>query len=176
MSNKSVSLVTNRTLSDVDEARYLIATVLSRGIDNISESQRERFMSGLRGCYNISDLNRVEDCIQYISYMLAILGTPVDIPAKYWNRVEGDELVYPTIDELWDIVVTINELAETARQHMPVTLNTIYQTAIVNMNYTTANNIEINLQMLCEALETLVSPIWISSGCCYSGNPFYFSY
>ena len=81
-----LTLITDRKQSDVDRAKQLIEK--AKNIENLSSSELEEYLSGLKGCYNISDLNRVEEAVKYISDLLNSLGYYNAVDVKTW--VDGE--------------------------------------------------------------------------------------
>lgn len=57
-----MNLVTDRSSSDVSQ----ITSLNSLGFEKMSEEQLEQYLADLKGAYNISDLNRVEDAVAYV--------------------------------------------------------------------------------------------------------------
>ncbi len=70
-----LELITDRTESDVERAQDLI----SKGISNWTDEEVAEFLSGLKGAYNASDLNRVESAVSYVFERFAANG--YDYPA-----------------------------------------------------------------------------------------------
>ena len=60
--------VTDRTQRDVEHAK----TVLNMSWDEMGSEQRESFLSGLKGCLNRKDLERIENNIQILLDVLEI--------------------------------------------------------------------------------------------------------
>ena len=66
-----MELITNRTASDAERAKSL----LDKGWSNMTETEREEFISGMIGAYNHTDLNRVESAVQFVNdYLNALQG------------------------------------------------------------------------------------------------------
>lgn len=92
-----LNLIIDRTQNDINQAKNLISKVKMLGIDSLSESQKEEYFSGLKGCYNISDLNRVEDAMKYISDLLNKFSYINEITYKKFNL--SDIIKQDEIDE-----------------------------------------------------------------------------
>lgn len=75
-----LNLITNRTNSDVEASKELLkrATDLS----NLTEEEIDEMYDGLRGCYGISDLNRVEEAVEYLAQLLDNSGFKVRVDVK----------------------------------------------------------------------------------------------
>lgn len=81
-----LTLITDRTQSDVNRAKEIIEK--AKNIENLSSSELEEYLGGLKGCYNISDLNRVEESVKYISDLLNSLSYYNVVDVKTW--VDGE--------------------------------------------------------------------------------------
>lgn len=81
-----LTLIIDRKQSDVDRAKQLIEK--AKVIENLSSSELTEYLSGLKGCYNISDLNRVEEAVEYISEWLRELGYFNIVNIKKWTDGE----------------------------------------------------------------------------------------
>ena len=69
MAINGVEMITDRSASDVLLAKNLI----KKGFQNMTEDEKNSFLSGLKGAYNYSDVNRVETAIKYfVDTMLQI--------------------------------------------------------------------------------------------------------
>ena len=62
MAINGVEMITDRSASDVLLAKNLI----KKGFQNMTEAEKNSFLSGLKGAYNYSDVNRVETAIKYL--------------------------------------------------------------------------------------------------------------
>ena len=76
------ALIFDRTQADADRAAYLIGKI-QRG-ESLTESEQAEYNAGLRGCYNITDLNRVEAKVRELAETLRSYGYSVDytVPMK----------------------------------------------------------------------------------------------
>ena len=69
MAINGIEMITDRSASDVLLAKNLI----KKGFQNMTEDEKNSFLSGLKGAYNYSDVNRVETAIKYfVDTMLQI--------------------------------------------------------------------------------------------------------
>ncbi|MBS7360170.1 MAG: hypothetical protein KIG53_06160 [Oscillospiraceae bacterium] len=69
MAINGVEMITDRSASDVLLAKNLI----KKGFQNMTEDEKNSFLSGLKGAYNYIDVNRVETAIKYfVDTMLQI--------------------------------------------------------------------------------------------------------
>lgn len=89
-------LIYDRTMADVNEAKSLIIKYMSG--ENLTESERELWNAGLRGCYNTSDVNRVEYHTRELQSILNAEGYNIQIDAALWARSDimryGDIVKY----------------------------------------------------------------------------------
>ena len=76
------ALIFDRTQADTDRAAYLIGKI-QRG-ETLTEAEQAEYFAGLRGCYNITDLNRVEAKVRELAETLRSYGYSVDytVPMK----------------------------------------------------------------------------------------------
>lgn len=76
------ALIFDRTQADTDRAAYLIGKIQRR--ETLTESEQAEYNAGLRGCYNITDLNRVEAKVRELAETLRSYGYSVDytVPLK----------------------------------------------------------------------------------------------
>ena len=69
MAINGVEMITDRSASDVLLAKNLI----KKGFQNMTEDEKNSFLSGLKGAYNYIDVNRIETAIKYfVDTMLQI--------------------------------------------------------------------------------------------------------
>lgn len=89
-----LNLITDRTSSDVTRAKTLLDKVKNNGIENLTTSELAEYIAGLKGCYSIPDLLRVENAVKYISDLLNKYGYVNTVNVKLdWK--DGD-LFTPT--------------------------------------------------------------------------------
>ena len=76
MAINGVEMITDRSASDVLLAKNLI----KKGFQNMTEDEKNSFLSGLKGAYNYSDVNRVETAIKYfVDTMLQIYEQDIQL-------------------------------------------------------------------------------------------------
>lgn len=88
------ALIFDRTQADADRAAYLIGKI-HRG-ETLTESEQAEYNAGLRGCYNITDLNRVEAKVRELAEALRSYGYSVDYKDRAYpsiSYVDTDYLV-----------------------------------------------------------------------------------
>ena len=64
-----MNLITDRTQADVARVRALV----SKGWGEMTLSEKNEFLGGLKGAYNATDLNRVESAVAYLQGLLLAL-------------------------------------------------------------------------------------------------------
>lgn len=81
------ALIFDRTQADADRAAYLIGKI-QRG-ETLTESEQAEYFAGLKGCYNITDMNRVEAKVRELAEVLRSYGYSVGytVPLKGSSRV-----------------------------------------------------------------------------------------
>ena len=76
------TLVTNRTQSDV--TRWL--NLRDKGWAAMTTAERVEWQAGMRGAYNVSDLNRVQTAMHYVGDVFASCGYSVVLhPVRTWT-------------------------------------------------------------------------------------------
>ena len=191
MTINGIEMITDRSLSDVEIAKSLI----KKGFANMMETEKQRFMDGLRGAYNYTDFNRVESAVLHLANRFVAVGGEIkelaeilgvaydslfDMPydAKKYEGVTGK-----TDWELGDILTEADRNAYLSRvlfvlsalgvpENFPKTLN--------GLTYAGANVIEkslvdadIELKGLQESKEKLIkgtAKSWFYSGDLYGGE------
>lgn len=94
-------LITDRTISDVQ--RWL--TLRNKGYDNMTEAEKTEWNNGLKGAYNITDLNRVGNAFKYLQNRLVEAGYLVGI--EFTPKPDWDGGNVPTRAELTDYINTV---------------------------------------------------------------------
>lgn len=191
MAINGVDMVTDRTLSDVEIAKSLI----KRGFQNLTDSEKEAFLAGLKGAYNYIDFNRVESAVEYLSQKLYNIPDEIVDYAEAlgvaWNKlfeVQYDRTKYVdvVVKKDWQIQDILLE-ADRQRYISNILLvvsaildtNDLPQT-LQGLTHSGANKIEASLAALDVSLndlkkdkETLVSntsKTWVYSGETYGGE------
>lgn len=72
------TLVYDRTQSDVDRRSFLSA----KGLSRMTAAERAEYLSGLKGGYNASDMNRVGEALLYLQEELRGYGYSVTVTPK----------------------------------------------------------------------------------------------
>lgn len=104
------ALIFDRAQADTDRAAYLIGKIQRR--EMLTEAEQAEYNAGLRGCYNITDLNRVEAKVRELAETLRSYGYSVDYTEPghtEWQytdtMLESDVLLYlANIAALRDVI------------------------------------------------------------------------
>ena len=87
MAINGIEMITDRSASDVLLAKNLI----KKGFQNMTEDEKNSFLSGLKGAYNYSDVNRVETAIKYfVDTMLQIYEQNIQLAKELgvdWSSI-----------------------------------------------------------------------------------------
>ena len=77
-----MQLITDRNKSDVTESERILAKVKSG--QSLTEEESEALFSGLKGCYNITDINRVNEAMRNIYQRWA----NKELPFEHWQQTD----------------------------------------------------------------------------------------
>lgn len=148
-----LNLITDRTAQDVARRTALA----QKGWANMNASERADWMSGsaAKGAYNYTDLNRVENAVDYINQQLLACGYEAGVSAvRTWTAAD-----VPTIGDMTRYLENIRAI----RAALPVFSTTPHTPAsLVKLTYSAANDIETILQ----DVETLVHNMIASFNYC----------
>lgn len=93
-------LITDRTAQDVDRVRILA----EKAWQDMTAEERSEWISPMKGSYNYTDLNRVEEAVVYVAGCLKEYGYLSSIPAsRTWFRSD--------IPNAHDLSVFFNKVA-----------------------------------------------------------------
>lgn len=153
-----MNLITDRSAADVE--RYL--TLRNKGFANLTAAEKTEWLSNMKGAYNYTDLNRVEEAVQYVAEKLRERGYRVDIgTAKTWTMSD-----LPTMADM-------NRYLDNVRviRGAFATLSTTPQVpmSIAGLTYKEANDIEQIIFDVNKLLENMIN-VWFFSGDLYSGE------
>lgn len=82
-------LIFDRTAADVAHAQALLDKLASGvAYDDLTDAEKAEMQTGCRGCYNYTDLNRVQDATTTLAGLLEFYGYYNSIPAQHssWSR------------------------------------------------------------------------------------------
>lgn len=126
-------LITDRTISDVQRWLYL----RNKGYDNMTEAEKNEWNNGLKGAYNITDLNRVGNAFKYLQNRLVEAGYLLGIeftPKTDWGG--ADVLTTVDLTEYINTVATIRGALSALSTTPPVPPNA------GSLDFQSANDIE----------------------------------
>lgn len=132
-----MNLVFDRTEQDVADAKAIIKLILLNGWDSLSSSQKATYLNGLKGAYNYTDLNRLENAISSVSQALNTYGYINKVNSKLdWGyaalpTTKDMARIKENIDNLRDAYYTYNSTPPT-----PAEGNLRF------LDYVSANNLE----------------------------------
>jgi hypothetical protein len=154
------SLVTNREYTDV--ARWL--ELRNKGYANMTAAERTEWDAGMKGAYNVSDLNRVGVALNFVrdKFLKAGYLEAAKIDAKT-DWAIGD---IPTAAELKTYLEYVSIIRETMAQ-LPTTPETPAYTG--GLTYSEANAIEQILVDVNLLITNALAIVWYS-GDIYSGE------
>lgn len=148
----------DRTSTDVE--RYV--TLRNKGFANLTNAERAEWLAPMKGAYNYTDLNRVEDAVQYLAVRLREYGYRADIgETKTWDMNS-----VPTLADM-------NRYLENVRA-IRNAFSTLSTTPFVadsmrGFTFKEANDIEQILFDVNRLLENMIS-VWFFGGDLYSGE------
>jgi hypothetical protein len=77
----------DRTIEDVMRATELIGKITSKGYDSLTATEKAEWLAGLKGCYNATDLERVDTNCIVLAENLKVNGYAVTISAfQGWTK------------------------------------------------------------------------------------------
>ena len=130
----------NRTQADVDFALQKISEWMLTNDSNVLKR-----IYDLKGCLNVSDINRIENNIKILSEILTKYGYSPNTSYRQWKK--GD---IPTEDDVKRIVKSVKSLVDSFVRHeeapdVPSTMGT----------YESINDIEKNLYLINILINTM---------------------
>ena len=138
------ALVTDRTYEDVQ----LWQTLKALGWAGMSPTQQAQWSAGLKGAYNVTDLNRVNAAVEYLAGVFTSYGYTVSLQATpTWAIGE-----IPTEEQMGAYLSNVAALR--AVINMPVATPAV-PADMALLTYVEANNIEKILVCINELLEAL---------------------
>lgn len=156
--NPILYLVTDRTESDVAYAKLLSG----KGMGSMSDEEKAEWLSGLKGSYNASDLNRVGSAVDYVAGRLQRFGNAVEVYTKKdWatKDVPNVSAMKRYLNDVATLRAVLAVLSTTPE--VPPDMD--------GLTYTEANNIEQILKDI-DLLITNMTAAWFYSGDLYAGE------
>lgn len=137
------NLIFDRTELDVAELQAVTAKLVA---GTATAAERAAFLTGMKGAYNYTDLNRVGAAVEYLTALLASLGYNVPtLPVTGWQ--EGD---IPFSAQMAQYLSNITEL----RNRLPYVAPDA-PADMTGLTYQEANDIEEILYTLEDVLEAM---------------------
>ena len=138
------TLITDRTQSDVDRWKYL----RSKGWSGMTEAERAEWMRGMRGAYNATDLNRVNEAMEYLAGVFASYGYAVSLrPVPEWLYTD-----VPTKQDMEAYLYNLSSLRGVLSL-LPTTPEAPVSMEL--LTYVTSNNIEkilVDIELILNAM------------------------
>lgn len=126
-----LNLITDRTAVDVSRWKMLH----DKGWEAMSAEERAEWVSGMKGAYNYTDMNRVESAVKELVARFAEKGTTLSIVTKTdWTRTS-----WPSVGDMNRYFSNVAAV----RAAVGVNLGTpAVPTTAVSFNYNKANDLE----------------------------------
>lgn len=158
MSLSDFNLITDRTQEDVE--RYI--ELKSKGFRGMTVAEKTEWETDLKGAYNDSDMNRVENAVEYVANRLTEAGYVVaPVVKKNWNGTAK-----PTLIDLKNYMKNIADIraALATFETTPEAPSTERR-----LNFQAANAIEQILIDVDDLIQRMIS-VYLYSGELYSGE------
>jgi len=150
-------LITDRASQDVDRVRVLAA----KAWQDMTAEERAEWLSPLKGAYNYTDLNRVEEAVAYVSERLNEFGYLPFLPTtRNWSA--GD---IPNTSDLSRCFGNVAQL----RRAITVWASTPYAPNANSFGANEANDLE-QILVDVDLVLTRISQAWFYSGDLYSAE------
>lgn len=126
-----LNLITDRTAADVSRWKVLH----DKGWEAMTAEEKAEWVSGMKGAYNYTDMNRVESAVRVLSDRLAEKGTVLTLTTKTdWTRTG-----WPTTSDMNRYFRNVAAI----RAAVGVNLGTpTAPTTATSFNYSKANDLE----------------------------------
>lgn len=150
-------LITDRTAHDVDRVRILAA----KAWQDMTAEERAEWLSPMRGSYNYTDLNRVEEAVAYVAGRLQAFGYLSFLPTtRTWSATD-----ILTASDLSKYLGNVSML----RRAIAVWASTPVVPSVNGFGANEANDLE---QILVDVnlVLTRISQAWFYSGDLYSAE------
>ena len=105
------TLITDRSAADV--SRWL--NLRNKGYNNMIEAEREEWSAGMKGAYNVSDLNRVGEALNYIRDRLTEAGYLPQM--AFIAKTDWAVTDIPTPSDLFDYLRYVSVIREAMAQY-----------------------------------------------------------
>ena len=139
-------LITDRSAVDLERAREL-----AQKAHFMSKEEFADWLSGMKGAYNASDLNRVEKAVDYVSDRLKTVGWYIAPIVKLDWQISD----YPSASEMQRYLDNIRLVRSTLPVGIPQVPNDMNK-----LTYTEANTIEQILELVDAAITNIMENIY----------------
>lgn len=160
MALKEFNLITDRTQADVDRHAELKA----KGLRGMTTAEKAEWETSLKGGYNYTDMNRVENAVEYVANRLTEAGYVVSpVVKKNWTASDKPTLV--------DIKRYMKNISDIRSALTIFTTTPEAPTTEKHLTYQMANDME---QILIDVddLVSRMASAYFYSGDLYSGEVF----
>lgn len=147
---EGLTLIIDRTAADVE----LVKRLAKKGFSNMTEAEKEEWLSGLKGAYNASDMNRVENAVLYVSDRLKIAGIHITLDTK--TDWEFSDFVTP--DEAQRYLANVRAI----RACLPAGIRDLDFDDMDRFTYEEANQIEQILAAVDAAITNIMQNVFYS--------------
>lgn len=151
-------MITDRSQEDVDRLLYLLSRYRS---GEITDEERQEFISDSKGAYNVSDINRVGRALNYVNDMLTDIGYNLTIDSR--SDWEMDE--YFQTQDFQKYLRDVGKI----RSALSVFSETPETPGVEGFNYSDANAIE-KILIDVDFLISKITKNWFYSGEIYAGE------
>lgn len=73
------TLIFDRTHADVEKLNQIKTRILTNGLGELTDEEKAEYLSGMKGAYNYTDLNRVGQAVKYLADRLLSLPDELDM-------------------------------------------------------------------------------------------------
>ena len=153
-----MNLITDRTAQDVDRVK----TLAEKAWQDMTAEERTEWLSPMKGAYNYTDLNRVEEAVAYVAERLKAFWYLTDLPiTRSWSAED-----IPTGSDFARYLSNV----ETLRRAIAVWASTPTTPTETNgFGVNEANALE-QILMDVDLVLTHISQAWFYSSDLYSGE------
>lgn len=158
LESEALNLITDRTAQDIQA----VFDLLAKGKENWTEEETQLWLSGMKGAYNATDLNRIENAVNYIAERYKTVGIfPVVNTKNIWSMTD---FMTPAEAERYlnNLRVLRSKLTMPAdAPEVPANMS--------KLSFEKANDIE-SLLLLIDSIITNITAAWYYSGDLFSGG------
>lgn len=161
-----VTPIYNRTVNDLDYIKYIHSEIISKGFNNIDSALQTFWMNeNSKGCFNIIDLNRIEENISYLSTTLNSYGYTHSI-TTHVEWVQTDFITVVDIDRIKQNILNIITAYHNYVLNPTLVLDDIY------LSFQDINDIEYIIYNTNMLIELMLESFRYSGTFYYSGQDF----